>query len=188
MKALKKQVQLFLVPDDEREISLALRALRPQTAFIDDNVWDGTTPALAQSIDTCRSRLTYLWDQTLVSPLPTMRRKDGRLEGPVAGVVVQFVRSQTQGSFLLSGRVAAGTGGMEQELESGMRGFIADVWRVVTDATPGSLDAVDLDSGRVLHAAVREYRAGRHAVAWLAQEQGRVFKDRSTDSFYRPTP
>lgn len=187
MKGLSKQVQLFLMQEDEDEISKALKALRPQVTFLDDNVWEGSTPRVASSIIECRSRLVYLWDQSLVSPLPTMKRKDGRLEGPVAGVVVQLIRSQLQGGVLLSGRIAAGTGGMEMPIESAMRGFIADVWRVVTKATPGKLDAIDRDSGHVIHPGVKEYRAGRHATGWLTQETGRLFKDRSTLSFYRPS-
>jgi len=109
MKGLKKQVQLFLMPGDEQEISLAIQAIRPHVRFLDDNVWDGALPMLAPSIDACRSRFIYLWDQRLVSPLPTMKRKDGRLEGPISGPVVQLVRSQLQGNVLLSGRLAAGT-------------------------------------------------------------------------------
>ena len=119
-------------------------------------------------------------------PLPTIRRKDGRLEGPVAGVVVQLARSQVQGNVLRSGSIAAGTGGMDEALESAIRIFVADVWKVVTKATPAKLDAIDPGSGDVLHAGVREYRAGHHAVAWLVQEKGRQFKDRSTASFFRP--
>jgi hypothetical protein len=186
MKPLKKQVQLFLVSDDEREISVALRAIRPSVRFVDDNVWDEATPTLAPSIDACRSRLVYLWDQSIVPELPAMKRKDGRFEGPVAGVVVQYIRAQLQGDVLLSGRVAAGIGGMDDALESAMSRFVADVWKVVTEATPGRLDAIEPGSGRVLHSGVREYRAGRHAVMWLAQESERLLKDRSTASFYRP--
>jgi hypothetical protein len=182
---LKKQIQLFLMPEDERDVSLSLKALRPTLSFLDDNVWDSTAPVLAESIDACRSHLVYLWDQSVMSTLPTIRRGDGRLEGPVGGIVVQCVRSQVQGEVLLSGRIAAGTDGVDQTRELAMRAVIADVWKVVKAATPGSLDAFDPDSGRVLHRAVREYRAGRHAVAWLAQG-GRLLKDRSTQSFYRP--
>jgi hypothetical protein len=183
---LKKEVQLFLMPEDERDVSLALKALRPKLTILDDNVWGGMAPVLAESIDACRSRFVYLWDQSVVSPLPTMKRKDGRLEGPVAGVVVQYVRSQLQGDVLLSGRIAAGTDGVDPAHQSAMQGLIVDVWKVVKEATPGSLDAIDPNSGRVLHRAVREYRAARNAVAWLAHRNGRLFKDRSTPSFYRP--
>ena len=186
MRPLSKQMQLFLVPEDEREISEAVRALRPKVTFLDDNIWPGIEPLSARSISECQSRLVYLWDQGLVAQLPTITRPDGRLEGPVAGPVIQIVRSRQEGGVLLSGRVAAGTGGMEADLESSVRAFIADVWSVVRRATPGTLSSVDGRSGRVIHRTVKEYRAGRHAVKWIEESVGRAFKDRSTPNYYRP--
>ena len=60
MKALAKQIQLFLVREDERDISIALRELRPQIGFLDGNVWDAALPELVPSIDTCRQCIRFV--------------------------------------------------------------------------------------------------------------------------------
>lgn len=182
---MKKQLQLFLLPEDEREISVSLRNVRPRVVYLDDNVWEGSEPVVRSTLDECRTPFAYLWDPAVASPLPTFRRKDGRLEGPVAGVVVQLIRSQVRSSVLRSGRVAAGTGGTSAAAEQAMRSFVTDVWRVVTQATQGGMNSFDRGSGRILRHDIREYRAGPHAVAWLRGSSDRFFQDRSTPTFFR---
>lgn len=183
---MKKQLQLFLTCSDEREISLELIAIRPEIAFIDDNVWETNLPFLATSIDMCSSQRIYLWDRNIVQPLPSILRKDGQYEGPVSGVVVQFLRSRCHGHFLLSGRIAIGTGGIDEGLESSMRGFVRDIWKVVLENTVGNINAVDAESGEILRTNVQEYRAGHYAIEWIRQDYKRKLKDRSTENFYEP--
>ena len=184
---MTKQLKLFLVPEDEGEFSWALRKVRKGIAFVDGSVWAGPEPERAQSIQECRSRLVYLWDRDLISPLPTVRRSDGRLEGPISGVVVQFERSQLRGELLLSGSAAAGTGGMDDALELEVRDFIGDVWKVLKEVAPARLDAVNPETGTVINPAVPNFRAGRHALAWIEEQTGRYFKDRNTPNYFRPS-
>lgn len=187
MKPITKQLQLFLVSEDEQAFTQSLRAIRRKVVFLDGNVWSASEPLVASSIEDCGSRLVYLWDQELVFPLPTITRGDGRLEGPISGVVVQLVRSLVREDVLLSGRVAAGTGGVENALELSMRAFIGDIWNVLREVAPVRLDSVDTSSGVVLHSLVPNYRAGRHAAAWVEGKPERQFKDRSTSNFFAPS-
>lgn len=182
---MKKQMQLFLVPGDEFEISATLKKVRPSIVFVNDNVWDGPQPATAESIVDCSSRLVYLWDSSICQTLPVFQRKDGRLEGPVSGVVVQFVRSQMQARLLLSGRLAAGTSGLDAGVEKAMQSFVTDIWKVVKNTTLDILRAVDPGTGEVVRERVSEYRVGHHAIDWASKDESRLFKDFSTANYFR---
>ena len=73
--------------------------------------------------------------------LPTLERADGALEGPAAGCVIQFIRSQQQKDDLLdrdellSGRLAAG---YDAEDEAAAR-FVKTVWAAYRSLKPVKL-------------------------------------------------
>lgn len=185
---MKKQLQLFFVGADEAVLSEELRCLRSAILFIDDNVWAGTEPVVQVTIERCASRFVYLWDRDLVPTLPTLRRRDGKYEGPVAGVVIQFIRSQCQDDRLLSGRVAVGIGGnVDIQVQAGMRRFAADVWKTIQRLTCPVVTATP-ETGEVGRSKVTDYRVGLHAIKWLAADDGRLLRDRSTDCYYVPSP
>lgn len=122
---MKRQLQLFISPDDEIELSCLLQSEFPDIIFLNGNVWS-YRPECRSGIESCESGIGYLFNGTL-DKLPTITRADGRLEGPVAGCVVQVLRPKTDGGLLLSGRVAAGY----DDADSDMRDFVGRVWKCV---------------------------------------------------------
>lgn len=181
---MKKQTQLFLLAEDERDISLELRYVRPGIVFLDDNVWDGPNPTSVSSLDDCVSPFAYLWDTQLVPELPCLHRKDGKLEGPIAGLVIQVIRCRMRDNVLLSGRIAAGTVNDASSLEKQMRIFISDVWKVFSLKTVDRLVAIDLNTSKVIRNRVPEYRIGMAAAEWANENNMHLLKDRSTLNYF----
>ena len=97
----------------------------PEIRFLNDNVW-AERPDCRGGIEDCGSGRVYFYLGPLES-LPTGRRKSGELEGPIAGCVIQMLRSRCAGTVLLSGRVAVGFDNGNE----GMRLFVAKVWKCV---------------------------------------------------------
>lgn len=100
---MNKQLQLFLTRCDEEQLSLLLREEIAALLFLDGNVWPDC-PDCRGSIGQCDTNIVYLYCRPL-DELPTLRRKDGWLEGPVAGCVIQILRSIEKDKILLSERV-----------------------------------------------------------------------------------
>ena len=182
---MKKQLQLFLLSSDEAALTKLLLEQRPGLQFLDDNVWSSHAPAVATSIDRCSSPFVYLWDRSIVDPLPTMRRQDGQLVGPASGVVIQLIRSRFSGDSLLSGRIAVGIGTDDSERDSKMTSLAKETWKIVKSFTSNHLSAVDPTSGAVVRLDVVEYRAGPNAIRWVSESPSHFLKDRSTQNFFR---
>ena len=121
---MTKQVQIFFTPEDEAEFSRVLVENVEGLHFLDDNVWLDS-PDSRNGIEECSSGRAYLYSGDL-EQLPTRRRTDGRLEGPVAGCVIQVLRSQASDQVLRSGRLAAGVA----DDDAGMRDFVVNVWKL----------------------------------------------------------
>lgn len=147
---MKKQLQLFLTRDDESELSRLLKTEFSDLRFLNDNVWR-ETPDCQDGIENCDSGRVYLYRGSL-DQLPTARRKTGEIEGPIAGCVIQILRSLEMNDVLLSGRVAAGFD--DNDLE--MRQFASIVWKCVKSV--GTQGVVRPD-GRT----DKNYLVGRHA-------------------------
>lgn len=187
MKALTKQVQIFMTPRDEETFSAALAEARPLATFVDDSSWPTRTPPVKGSIHLCESRHVYLWDRGVVPELPTVPGFDGRVAGPSSGPVIQFSRSILKEDLLLSGRVAAGIY-HHNPLFAEMNAFIKTVWRVLKKLTSPDLVAVAQFSGEVINPRVRGYLVGPDAVAWCRADAARLLKDHSTENYYLPAP
>lgn len=183
---MKKQIQLFLLHADEEEVSKAIKAIRSNVVFVDDNVWNNPQPVTTNSIGACSSNFVYLWDPGVCYPYPTISRKDGRFEGPTSGVVIQFSRTRKEEQYLLSGSLAAGIGTGNSQVDKNMETFVSDVWKVFTKTIHGAVSAVHPISGEIIREKVTEYKAGRHAIKWAQEEKHRFFKDRSTENYFRP--
>lgn len=175
-----KQTQILMLPADEADFSKLLLKARPSLKFIDDNVWDSPDPALVDSIDQCKSNFCFLWDSD-IAKLPIGQRKDGRFEGPIAGVVVQFVRSLFSENTLRSGRVAVSF----SDNSSQMGDFARDVWKALRQVTGKRPSVVDAHTGEILRSGVTEYVIGLHAEKWGSDSFNRL-KDRSAQIFFSP--
>lgn len=122
---MMKQLQIFLTTKDETRLSGLLRSEFPGIYFLNDNVWPDH-PDFREGVENCDSGRVYLY-RGFLEEIPTMRRKDGQLEGPIAGCVVQVLRPITKDGILLSGRVAAGIDDNDER----MREFVSAVWKCV---------------------------------------------------------
>lgn len=177
---MKKQTQIFMLPADEASFSRALLEIRPALQLIDDNVWDRPQPTLVESIEQCRTSFCFLWDKGICD-LPIGKRSDGRFEGPIAGVVVQVVRSRLVGNQLYSGRIAAGI----NDSSVAMGKFVKDVWKALRSVVGARPSVIDVDTGEVIRSGVTEYQLGRHAERW-AQDPLNKLRDRSSQIFFAP--
>lgn len=124
---MQKQLQVFLMASDESRLSRLLKEDVPRIHFINDNVWPDTVDC-RDGIESCDSGRVYLY-QGDIQRLPTKRRKNGELEGPAAGCVVQVLRPRRRDGMLLSGRIAAGF----DETDATMRRFVKAVWKCVRE-------------------------------------------------------
>ncbi|REJ64953.1 MAG: hypothetical protein DWQ31_19835 [Planctomycetota bacterium] len=147
---MKKQLQLFLTPDDEVELSAILKEEVPGIQFLNGNLWQ-EYPDCRDGIEYCETGIVYLYFGSL-EQLPTMRRKDGRVEGPTAGCVIQVLRPIVKDEVLLSGRVAVGI----DDDDDHMRDFVSRVWRCVRSV--GKIGVVRPD-GKI----DKHYLVGHHA-------------------------
>jgi hypothetical protein len=167
---MKKQLQLFLAFDDERRLSDILKSEIPNVRFLNGNVWV-EKPDVKDGIEYCESGIVYLYAGDL-DALPTMRRKDGRLEGPAAGCVVQILRPLIQDGVLLSGRVAAGF----KDDDSAMSDFVSKVWNCVMKI--GRLGVLRPDGRKD-----RNYLVGEHVKKMKSSNELRI-ADRAIGMFY----
>jgi hypothetical protein len=183
---MKKQVQLFLINDDEAALLDAIRAKRPRVVVVDGSRWATRDPPVALSIASCASPSVFLWDQGIVERLPVGPRGDVEFEGPRTGVVVEVTRTRHIGNVLLSGRLAVSTGVGDKPVSAAMNAFTADVWAAMRKIT-APVVAIDRESGAVTRERVTEYRAGHHAVAWANAAADHLFRDRSVlQVFFKP--
>lgn len=181
MPSKKKQIQVFMTPNDESSYSAALRKLEADIVFLDGNVWDAEAPVVFESIERCTQGIAYLWNRRLFPSLPTISRSDGRREGPISGVVIQFVRSRVSGDLLLSGRIAAGYDDSNEEYAR----FIKAVFDTLKSHARKDLTAIDPATNEAIRDHVPEYVVGLDAASRFKEGQLRLFKDRSTDTFFR---
>jgi hypothetical protein len=187
MKAVKKQVQIFMTPADEEAFSRALRSERPGVRFIDDNVWPTAEPPTCDSINSCGSNLVYLWDTKVCGRLPATRRAEGGFQGPASGPVIQFVRSLVEDEQIRSGRVAAGYYDTD-EFADEMKEFVRDVWHMLKSVSPQRLVAVAQFGRHVINSRPSGYLVGADAARWCRDDSRRVLKDRSTETYFLPAP
>ncbi len=165
---MKKQVQTFLLPEDEGALSQALRETRPSIRFVDDSVWPSESPPAHESIAQCSSPWSFIWDTDLFPQLPSRQRPAGRFDGPSSGVVFQVCRSRLDDSVLLSGRVAIGWEDTRDEFRDLVRlvfGTLRSFARPAVWASTGG--------------KAPEYRVGPAASEWRKTE-GHVLCDRAT--------
>ncbi len=170
---MKKQLQLFLALADEIQLSACLKAEIPGIVFLNDNVWTAS-PDCRDGIEECDTGRVYLYAFPLET-LPLAGRKNGDLEGPIAGCVVQILRTTEKDRILLSGRIAAGIDDHDDQ----MRRIVDNVWTCLRHV--GKAGVVRPD-GRI----DRNYLVGHHALRLLKEKSLRI-ADRAIGMYYEPT-
>lgn len=178
---MKKQKQTFLMKEDEYNFSIALKREFDNLIFLDNSVWD-SEPDEVSSIDKCKSRFCYIWNRSIFQELPTGIRKDGRIQGPTSGVVIQFERCEVnEKKILLSGRIAVGF----DEKKSEVNIFINSVWKILRKMTHQKL--YHTRDGIINYTnVIREYSVGKAAMESIMSNNILGFKHRSTENYYIP--
>ena len=175
------QLQVWLTSRDECVLSSLFRDELPTIGFIDDNVWE-CSPVVRVDLPSCMSSFVYLWSPQLTENLPIRHRADGRIEGPTAGVVVQYLRCQVRQDVLASGRFAAGSSNPTAEYKD----FVATLWRVLRRYCR-SVDAVNPATGDVITPSVRDMLVGGDAAEMTSGGGLSPLKYRSTENYYLPS-
>ncbi len=83
MKSYRKQLQIFMIQEDERNFSILLKNNFGNVAFLDDNVWP-EKPNIVNSIDDCQTGYCYIWNKDITPVIPTITRNDGKIQGPAS--------------------------------------------------------------------------------------------------------
>lgn len=170
---MKKQLQMFLTLEDEVLLSECLRCEIPGILFLNDNVWT-VSPDCRSGIEDCHTGRVYLFASHL-EQLPIARRKNGDLEGPIAGCVIQLLRTIEENGVLLSGRVAAG---IDDDDDDQIRDLVDKVWKCVKRV--GRVGVVRPDGK-----TDRNYLVGYHAKKLFADNSVRI-ADRAIRMNYVP--
>ena len=181
---MKKQLLIFMTPEDERAFSIELKRQFGDIVVLDDNVWPTPYPIMANSIDQCKSGYAHLWNRSLFPGLPVGPRPDGRFQGPTVGPVLQFARCILEDNVLRSGRVALGLD--RRDITPEVEKYIKEVWRMVKGPATSQLICIDPQTGEVINSQVRSYWAWPDAVRWCVAERGRFLRDRATQNFCVP--
>src|SRR5437867_5163624 len=140
---MTKQLLIFMTHQDEATFSEILRSNFPGIVFLDGNVWPHPEPAIARSIDQCKSDYgdVYLWNKDLFPAIPIGPRAGGGFQGPGSGPVLQFLRSIPEENILRSGRIALGIS--DENLTPEVDAYFKAVWRIVKKHATSALVSVD---------------------------------------------
>lgn len=182
MTSRRKQLEFFMLHEDEEEFSFNLKNEFKEIVFFDDNVWEDS-PEMVDSIDKCQTGYCYIWNRTICPDLPTIQRKDGQIQGPSSGIVIQFQRCRIdENKNLLSGRIAIGYDSANEELHE----FVSSVWRILKKTTiMGVFHAPTsdtVDSSKI----IKEFGVGKTVKSALVSKKVIALKHRSTENFYVP--
>lgn len=182
MPSRKKQLQTFLTDEDERRFSSLLMKEYQDIVFLDNNVWE-EEPKLVNSIEKCQTGFCYIWNKGIFPNLPTIERKDGKIQGPASGVVIQFQRCRIdEVGNLLSGRIAVGFETIEKEFNS----FVNNVWKILKKVSKvgvfhsplvGTVDSIKI---------IKEYTVGDAVKEAIHSKMISRLKHRSTENYYVP--
>jgi hypothetical protein len=149
---VKKDVRIFLLPEDETKFAEALHTAYPTVRFVDGVNWPTATPPARDTIAACTDSQVLIWDTATHPTLPSMESPHGYFVGPQNGPVVEWSRNRIRGDELLSGRLAAGVDNSDKD----MLRFVRAVWRILTTTTVDQLrwpDGTAENDIRVGHAA-----------------------------------
>ena len=167
-----RQLQLFLTPEDEAVLSSQFLSAIPDLIFLDDSVWP-VHPVQRPAIQDCVSGFSYLYPGD-IDALPRITRKDGQMEGPISGCVVQFWRPTLKGTEMRSGRIASGI----ESNDARMSGIVNTLFKIVRKY--GTIGVVRPDGD-----VDKNYLVGKHARE-LAERGDIVLVDGAVGMPYTP--
>lgn len=179
---MKKQVETFINEDDERLFSDLLIEQCPNVVFLDGSRWQDE-PLVKKRLDLCSSNNVYLWNKDICHELPTLRRADKQLQGPVSGVVVQCMRCRVDSDcLLLSGRFAVGF----EEDDVSMANFFSIVLKTLRSISENAVKIFDIEAGHATEKTVKAYYLGDRAKAWIGAAPNRLLKARNVQLWFVP--
>lgn len=114
---------MFLLPEDEAQLSHEFRTCIPQITFLNDHIWP-EAPDIRDSIERCDTGRVYLY-AGMLADLPTQRRQVGDVQGPASGCVIQVLRSKVVDDELVSGSIGVGF----EQTDHQMYEFVSLVWK-----------------------------------------------------------
>jgi hypothetical protein len=185
MSLFKKQIQTFMTTRDEDDFSSLLKTNHPQIEFIDGNLWSSSEPPLITSISKASGNYVYIWSRGVLNPLPSLKRPDGKVEGPSSGCVLQFTRTIENEGTLRSGRLAAGCT-RESPYFTKLKMLVHVIFRALDEIVTKEIVQVHPHTKAILNHNVSAYVVGKAAIEWCKEDSNRLLKDRSTEVYFYP--
>jgi hypothetical protein len=168
--------------EDEQKFASLLKKEYKDLVFLDNNVWE-KAPESVNSIERCQTGFCYIWNKGIFPELPTIERKDGKVQGPGSGVVIQFQRCRIdEDGNLLSGRIAVGYDSDEKEFNA----FINNVWKILKKVSKVGVYHSPLFGSVDESKIIKEYTVGDAAKEAIRSQKISRFKHRSTENYYVP--
>jgi hypothetical protein len=158
MSQRKRQVLLFLLPDDEATIALEVKRALPEVRLVDEWRWeDRMRPPVREYPAECDGEIG-LWNSRIEPDLIGVPRANGKIDGPVIGPVVQWTRCRITDGRLNAGRWAAVYDSEDKETAA----YVRKLWKIVDSATRTDLRRIsgDLSAGSTTE---RRFRVGSAA-------------------------
>jgi hypothetical protein len=180
---MQKQIQTFFNESDEVTLSKLITSEFKGVVFLDGNLWSSGEIESKSNIQECSSKTIYIWNKKLVPELPTIKRNDGWLKGPAAGIVVQLMRGPADGeNLVLSGRLAVGY----ETNALYMREFYNSLESIIKSISTNKLKLVEYPSGKTLNDRVVDFWVGKNTMEWLLRGDKRNFcKSRNSKHYYQ---
>jgi hypothetical protein len=173
MSRLVRDVQLFMVPEDEEAFFGHLRSRFPALVVIDGRIWKDPEPPVRKRMADCQQHNVYLWNRTLYPTIPFSPRpaEVGGFRGPNSGVVIQWLRCREAYSVLKAGSLSVGAS------EDAMIAFVKDVWSMMRRLTRN--DLVNL-----LGNSASEFRLGEATRRWFLEDPTHRLRASNTEQYF----
>jgi hypothetical protein len=160
-----------MTPTDEAAFLTTLRVRFPYVEVVDGQRWPSEEPPVRANIADCASSEVFLWNRAITARLPSGSRPGGGFQGPVSGVVIQWLRCRQDRTSLLSGRLATGSSDLH------FIEFVNGVWKVMRSFTQSDLVTLTGE-------AAPEFRIGPDARRWFNRNEDGRLRANSTETFF----
>lgn len=168
---MRNQLETYFLPDDESDLSRALRNHSPAIFFIDHDEARLGNPKVHTDLNACASGFAYIWDAETEDVSIALTKWDELVRLKCGGgEMMQFLRSQIRTdelvtgetvSLLLSGRIAMMGVGTEKQKD--LKNL---VYTILSSVTTADVLSVSPTTRKPLGPRQVGARIGRHAVEW----------------------
>jgi hypothetical protein len=159
----KRQILLFLAPDDEARLAADVKSAVPEVRLVDEWRWEDVThPPVRQSPEECLGEIG-LWNSKVEPELVGIARSNGKIDGPISGSVIQWVRCRLDDGRLSAGRWAATYDSNDKEIGA----YVHKMWKMVMSATRDDLKRISGNPSQG-PASERRFRVGEAAYSAAA--------------------